>query len=276
MPQIMGIVNCTPDSFYAPSRPDDSGRALSHALAMVHEGADIIDIGGESTRPGARPVSAEQQIRRTIPLIKALRQRSTIPISIDTRSARVATAAIDAGANMINDISALSDDVAMRPLAAERGVKVVLMHMKGKPVNMQENPVYSDAVSEIRSALLKSAESAIKAGVREENIILDPGIGFGKRLVDNKRILAHPWQNEGFPVLIGLSRKSFLGQILQDANTPPPADRQTDHQDPSTRLFATIAAQAWCLKMGVDILRVHDVQAAKHLVTVWEALECPS
>ena len=214
----MGILNCTPDSFFAGSRRPYTGEALNAALRMIREGADIIDVGGESTRPGSGGVDSDEQIARVDPVIREIRSRSGIPISIDTQSAAVAEAALNAGANIINDVSALTSDDSMAALAAERKVPVVLMHMKGMPKTMQNSPLYEDVVAEVRDYLLRRADAAVKAGIAEKNIILDPGIGFGKRPEDNASLLKHlgVLRAEGFEVLAGLSRKTFLGLIAEE------------------------------------------------------------
>jgi len=294
MPRVMGIINCTPDSFFAGSRSENVNTALNAALDMIRDGAEILDIGGESTRPGSASVGAEEQISRVVPVIREIRECSDITISVDTQSAQVAEAALDAGADIINDISALTGDEAMAVLAAERGVPVILMHMKGTPATMQDNPQYTDPVEEIRTELLLSAERAVEAGIRKENIILDPGIGFGKRLQDNTAVLGMmgEWRPEEYLLLVGLSRKSFLGSII-DAEAKRSADYFHQHvspgktagieppesdsaSQPGDRLAATIAAHAWCLGRGVDILRVHDVRETRQLIAVWEALSWTS
>lgn len=281
----MGIINCTPDSFYPGSRVGGVDAALMIARMMIADGADILDIGGESTRPGSLPVDSDEQIRRVVPVIRALREESEIRISIDTRLSAVAEAALNAGANIINDISSLSDE-KMAPLAFERGVPVILMHMQGTPKDMQDNPDYEDVTTEIRDALLRSAEKAVTAGIAEEDVILDPGIGFGKRHADNLALLARleQWRPAEHPLLIGLSRKSFLGRILE-ADARRRKDRENDtsfHNHgasivkpadvPEDRLTATLAAHAWCLRANVDILRVHDVRETRQLIAVWEAM----
>jgi dihydropteroate synthase len=298
IPRVMGIVNCTPDSFFAGSRRDNVNTALDAALDMIRDGAEILDIGGESTRPGSAGVDAEEQIARVVPVIRELRALSDITISVDTQNAAVAEAALDAGADIINDISALHADGSMAPLAAERGVPVILMHMKGTPATMQNNPEYGDPVREIRNELLFSAEKAISAGIKKENIILDPGIGFGKRQQDNIALLSllRDWRPEEFLLLVGLSRKSFLGNIINAENTrcansyrhhlksnsdrkdlfPPENARSPVPSLPEDRLTASIAAHAWCLNQGVDILRVHDVKETRQLIAVWEALSWAS
>jgi len=292
-PEIVGILNCTPDSFYAPSRQFNAADAMKTAIAMIRKGADIIDVGGESTRPGSSAVDEQQQLDRVIPVIKDIRSVSDIPISIDTRSARVAEAALDAGADIINDISAFSADPNMARLAAERQVQVVIMHMRGTPAHMQDNPYYQNPVNEIREYLLEAAEAAIKFGVRKENIILDPGIGFGKRFDDNMILLSclREWRIEGFSVLVGLSRKSFLGKIIDDddrlavnhyeRHVSQPryasvAGLKSAPSQPEDRLIATVAAHAWCLLQGVDFLRAHDIRELRQLIAVWEALSWTS
>ncbi|MDF1569042.1 MAG: dihydropteroate synthase [Spirochaetaceae bacterium] len=286
--RVMGILNCTPDSFYAKSRRGNFESAWNAARSMIRQGVDIIDVGGESSRPGSRGIEPEEQILRTVPVIRAIREHTDIPVSIDTTNSKVAEAALDAGADIINDISALQGDADMCPLAAERQVPIILMHMKGTPATMQMNPRYLDAVTEIREELMRSVNSALDQGIRQENIILDPGIGFGKRLQDNLDILARldEWRPEGYPILVGLSRKSFLGKLMNAENEravdsysravrelagDPPHEIPSE-DSPDNRLVATIAANAWCLTKGVDILRVHDVLETRQLLAVWEAL----
>jgi dihydropteroate synthase len=288
LPRVMGILNCTPDSFYAKSRRGSFESAWNAARGMIREGVDIIDVGGESSRPGSRGIEPEEQIKRTVPVIRAIREHTDIPVSIDTTSSKVAEAALDAGADIINDISAFQGDADMCPLAAERQVPIILMHMQGTPATMQINPRYQDAVTEIREELMRSVNSALDQGIRKENIILDPGIGFGKRLQDNLDILSRldEWRPDEYPILVGLSRKSFLGKLMSAENeraadsysravreiageSPPEIPTE---DSPDNRLVATIAANAWCLTKGVDILRVHDVLETRQLLAVWEAL----
>ncbi len=282
----MGILNCTPDSFFAGSRRPDTGEALNAALRMIREGADIIDVGGESTRPGSGGVDSEEQIARVAPVIREIRSRSGIPISIDTQSAAVAEAALNAGANIINDVSALTSDDSMAALAAERKVPVVLMHMKGMPKTMQNSPLYEDVVAEVRDYLLRRADAAVKAGIAEKNIILDPGIGFGKRPEDNASLLKHlgVLRAEGFEVLAGLSRKTFLGLIAEEEDRraldsygePRSPSEGPLKSSPEDRRILTVAAHAWCLEQGVDILRVHDVRDTRQLIALWEVLSWAS
>jgi dihydropteroate synthase len=260
---VMAIVNCTDDSFYAESRCKDSEAALGRAFKAAEDGADIIDFGGESTRPGAEYVSAEEELRRLVPVIEAFRRRSPLPVSVDTRKAAVARAALDAGADIINDISALEDDPALGPLCAERRAPVILMHKKGVPLTMQDKPGYTDVIEEVTSYLAEAAKRAQVYGIPPEHIILDPGIGFGKGLEDNLAILANlDWLREiGYPLLIGLSRKSFIGSLTG--------------REPSRRLAGTLAANALCLMSGAVILRVHDVPETRDMVKVVRAvLDC--
>lgn len=288
VPRIMGIINCTPDSFFTGSRSGNTKTACETAMRMIRNGAEILDIGGESTRPGAADIDDDEQMARVVPVIRGIRELSDISISIDTRSARVAGASLDAGADIINDISALTGDIAMASLAADRDVPVVLMHMRGKPSTMQAKPHYDDPVKEVRDELLMSAERAMKAGIKKNKIILDPGIGFGKRQQDNTALLGRldEWRPDDFPLLVGVSRKSFLGRII-DAEKQrsiehfrrhvnevgaPFNDGYDGDSHPDDRLMATAAAHIWCLTRGVDILRVHDVKEARQLIAVWEAL----
>jgi dihydropteroate synthase len=256
----MAIVNCNGDSFYAPSRAS-AGAAVEKALTAAAEGADIIDIGGESTRPGSSYVSPEEELDRVIPVIGALRRRSPIPLSVDTRKAAVALAALDAGADMVNDISALEDDPEMGGVCAGRDAWVVLMHKKGIPATMQEGPFYTDVRAETGAYLREAVDRALRQGIRKERIILDPGIGFGKRLEDNLDLLAHLAEICGrdYPILVGLSRKSFIGEITG--------------RDVSGRLPGTLAANAVALLGGAHIVRVHDVKETVDLVKVIYAIK---
>jgi dihydropteroate synthase len=263
---VMAVVNCNNDSFYAPSRAlgDD---AVEKALAAESEGASIVDFGAESTRPGAEYISAEEELKRLLPVIEAFRKRSRLPVSVDTRKAVVAGAALDAGADIINDISGLLDDPAMARTCAERGSAVVLMHKKGVPLTMQEDPRYENLVNgkrsltcELRSWFKFAVERAVGAGISPEKIILDPGIGFGKNLGHNLEILRCLVEicGKDYPVLIGLSRKSFIGEITGR----PEADR----------LAGTLAANAAAIIGGADIIRVHDVKEHVDLAKVLFAL----
>ncbi len=253
---VMGVLNVTPDSFFDGGRHPSTAAAVKHAVAMIADGVDIIDVGGESSRPGAAPVPAEVEIARVVPVIAEIRTRSDVLISIDTTKAKVARAALEAGANIVNDISALRFDPEMPSLIATTGAYAVLMHMQGTPRTMQQNPSYSNPVAEIKAFLAARMEAAVRAGVLEGRIILDPGIGFGKRLEHNLAVVRaiSAFAELGPPVLIGLSRKSFLGEILNVGVTD--------------RLAGTIAANAIAIRNGADIIRVHDVKEGKQTAVV--------
>ncbi len=259
---IMGILNVTPDSFSDGGLYLEPEKAVERALRMAGEGADIIDIGGESTRPGAAALSAEVEIGRTLPVIEAIKKGAQIPVSIDTCKAAVASAALDAGADIINDISAMRFDAAMPGLAARSGAPVILMHMKGTPADMQKNPRYDALIPEILDYLRGSIRLAVDAGVEEEKIIIDPGIGFGKTMEHNLEILKNleSFTGLGKPVLVGPSRKAFIGHILGGA---PPADR----------LEGTIAAATIAIMNGANILRVHDVKEVSKAARVADAIK---
>ncbi|MBN2211822.1 MAG: dihydropteroate synthase [Sedimentisphaerales bacterium] len=247
-PLIMGILNVTPDSFSDGGHFLDPDRAVAHGERLAADGAAILDIGGESTRPGSQPVDADEQIRRTVPVIERLRRWVNIPISIDTTSSKVAQAALDAGAAILNDISALRFDPQMASLAADAKVPVILMHMQGTPGNMQQNPHYDNVVDEVKSFLAERITAAVKAGIDRIRTIIDPGIGFGKTVEHNLMLLGRigEFHDLGVPILVGPSRKAFIGKIL-------------GIDDPNERLFGTAAAVAWCATKRVQILRVHDV-----------------
>jgi dihydropteroate synthase len=248
-PIIMGILNLTPDSFSDGGRYDTDS-AVARGLQMVSEGADIIDVGGESSRPGARRVDAQEQISRVLETVGALRDHlpEGFPISIDTTLCEVARRAIDQGASMINDISAGRDDPEILELAASAAVPLVLMHMQGRPETMQQAPYYEEAVSEVKAFLESRAEAALQVGVRREALILDPGIGFGKRKLDNLELLAELEQlvGLGYPVLLGVSRKGFMGSVC-------------DVSEPARLMPATCACTALGVMAGVKLFRVHDV-----------------
>ena len=254
---IMGILNITPDSFSDGGLYLDRQKAIDRALKMVEEGADIIDIGGESTRPGAEPVELEEELRRTIPVIEAVASKVDVPISIDTYKAGVAKRAIEAGATIVNDISGLRFDPEMASVVAETGVAVVVMHIKGTPKDMQKNPEYHDLFGEIIQYLRGSIEIAKKAGVPEERIIIDPGIGFGKRPEHNLQIIKRldRFSVLGRPILVGPSRKSFIGIAL--GNLPP-----------EERVEGTAAAVAISVYNGASIVRVHDVKTMHSVVRI--------
>lgn len=259
-PLIMGIINATPDSFYSDSKYLEADAALDKALEMVESGASILDIGGESTRPGSERVSAVEQWNRVGNIIKLLAKKSNVPISIDTTSSYVAERSLDCGATIVNDVSALEEDNKMAEIIAKYNSYIILMHKKGSPKTMQENPEYNDAVKEISDYLIDRSNYAKKNGIDQKKIILDPGIGFGKRLEDNLAILKHIalFKESGYPVLIALSRKSFIGEILKN--------------EPSERLLGTIVAQSWAMREGADILRVHDVKECRDMIKMTGAL----
>ena len=244
---IMGILNVTPDSFSDGGKFLDIDKAVKHGIQMAADGAAIIDVGGESTRPGSEPVSTEQQIKRVIPVIKELSNNIKVPISIDTYNIEVAIAALEAGAAMINDITALSDD-RMGELAAEYEVPVVLMHMQGTPATMQAEPKYDNVVDEVMEFLLSRAAKTVNLGIPPGRIFIDPGIGFGKTLEHNLLLLRNleKFVASEFHVLVGASRKSFIGTI-------------TGRKNPADRIFGTAATVALCVAAGVSIVRVHDV-----------------
>jgi len=268
-PCIMGILNTTPDSFSDGGNFLDPEAAVAQGLQMVKEGADILDIGGESSRPFTEPVSAEEEMARIIPVIKRLKRQIRIPISVDTTKSMVARAALDAGASMINDISAGEHDPAIMDLAAENNIPIILMHMKGSPKTMQIKPLYDDVVKEVAVYLAGRAESAMAAGVAREKIILDPGIGFGKT-VEHNLLLTKKLQTIcqlGFPVLVGPSRKSFIQKILTDG-----LRKKVISSSPETR-HGTLAAVAVSFMNGAKIIRVHDVAPAKALTQIIQAIQ---
>lgn len=259
-PLVMGILNVTPDSFSDGGRFFDPARALAHARAMVDEGADIIDVGGESTRPGAEPVSRDEELRRVIPLVEKLAGELPVPLSVDTSKPDVMRAAAHAGAGMLNDVYALRQPGAPEA-AAGTGLPVCIMHMQGEPRSMQKNPRYADVVSDVRDFLLERAEAAQRAGVAPENLVLDPGFGFGKTLEHNLALLRGlgALVQAGYPVLVGMSRKRMIGSLLNDA----PVD---------ARVHGSAAAALLAVERGARIVRVHDVQATRDALEVWEAV----
>ncbi|MEK6601599.1 MAG: dihydropteroate synthase [Candidatus Binatota bacterium] len=257
---LMGIVNVTPDSFSDGGRYFDPGKAISHGIDLAREGADIIDVGGESTRPGARPLSAREEIERILPVIRGLRRAAPIPISIDTYKADVARAALAEGADMVNDISALRFDAAMAPLIAAEKVPVVLMHMQGAPQTMQQRPRYQNVVQEVREFLQSRIHFALEAGVEADRIIIDPGIGFGKELDHNLALLRGipTLVSLGRPILVGPSRKTFIGKILEVG--------------PEGRLEGSLAAAVAAVLAGANMIRTHDVKEARRAIRIADAL----
>lgn len=259
-PLIMGILNVTPDSFYDGGKYYEKDLAIKRGLELVDEGADIIDIGGESTRPGSQQIQEDEELRRVIPVIEELSKRISVPISIDTYKSGVARRAIEAGAVIVNDISGLQFDEKMVEVVAEKRVPVVIMHIKGTPANMQINPHYDDVIHELLGYFGERINFALSNGVPEDNIIIDPGIGFGKRLEDNLSIIKNLSSFRIFnkPILIGVSRKSFIGKILE----LPPEDR----------LEGTITAVLYSIINGAKIVRVHDVKEIKRCIKVYNGI----
>lgn len=259
-PLIMGIVNVTPDSFSDGGRYVALDRAVSHAVTLVEEGADILDLGAESTRPGATPVGEQEEMDRLLPVLHEVVKRTTVPISVDTMKSRVARAALDAGASIINDVSAMRFDPQMAQVVAESGAAVVLMHMQGTPLTMQLDPRYDNVVSEVRKFFDERIEAAERAGIVKSHIVLDPGFGFGKLQVHNLELLNQlsEFSEIGYPLLVGLSRKAFLGKIL---------DRQVQDRE-----WGTAAAVALAVDRGAAIVRVHNVARMKEVVKVAAAV----
>lgn len=258
-PKIMGVLNVTPDSFSDGGRYLDADSAVAQAMRLAEEGADIIDVGGESTRPGAQPVPGEEELRRVVPVIKALRGRVDRLISIDTSKPEVMRAAVAAGAGLINDVSALRAPGAV-DAAAELRVPVCLMHMKGEPRSMQINPHYENVVVEVRDFLLERAAAAQRAGIGKQDIYLDPGFGFGKTLEHNLALLRHldDIVAAGYPVLVGMSRKSMVGALLDT-----PVD---------DRVFGSVTLAAIAAMKGAAIIRVHDVKPTRDALKVCGAV----
>jgi dihydropteroate synthase len=261
-PVVVGILNVTPDSFSDGGDFLDPEAAAEHAAAMLDEGAEILDLGGESTRPGSDPVPQEEEIRRIVPVIeRILAVRPEAVISVDTYRAGTATAALEAGARLINDVTALRGDPRMASVVKEAACPVILMHMQGEPKTMQREPHYEDVVREVRDFLAQRAEYAVAAGIRPENVIVDPGIGFGKNLEHNLDLLQNldAIVDLGFPVLIGASRKRFIGRI-------------TGVQDAKVRAFGTVATTVLAYERGATFFRVHDVRANSEALAVAEAV----
>ena len=259
-PRIMGILNVTPDSF------SDGGRwlrprdALRHAQRMAADGADLIDVGGESTRPGARAVPLEEELARVIPVIRLLARRVSVPLSIDTSKAEVARQALEAGASLVNDVTALAGDPAMAAVVSRAGAPVILMHMRGSPRTMQRHPRYHNVIDEVKQALRGSITRAQHAGIPPRRILLDPGLGFGKTATHNLLLLRHldELATLGYPLVVGPSRKSFIGRLTGAAI----------HE----RLPGSLASIAQAAQGGASIVRVHDVKPARQFLTVWRAI----
>ena len=256
----MGVLNITPDSFSDGGLYFNQEKAIARALELAEEGADIIDVGGESSRPGSDPIPENEELRRVIPVISELKKKTRTLISIDTTKAGVAEAALGAGADIVNDISGLQFDSRMASLIAQKDIPAVLMHMKGSPKDMQDNPHYNDVVGEVKAFLRDRIRAAQSCGIKKEKIIIDPGIGFGKRFEDNLALINRLQELADLnqPLLIGVSRKSFIGRIL---NLPP-----------QERVEGTIASAILSILHGAHILRVHDLKAVKRAILVTEAI----
>ena len=259
-PLVMGILNVTPDSFSDGGLYLDAGTAVARAEAMVAEGADVIDIGGESTRPGAAAVPLAEELRRTIPVIRRLAKAVRVPLAIDTSKADVAERAMDAGASIINDVTALRGDPRMAAVAARRRIRVILMHMAGTPRTMQRRPRYHDVVSDVAAFLMRQAKQAQAEGISRSKLLVDPGLGFGKTMAHNLALMRglSRFTALGFPVVIGPSRKSFIGQML--------------NAEVGDRLAGTLACVASAFWHGVCMVRVHDVKACAQLLHMLEAI----
>jgi dihydropteroate synthase len=258
---IMGVLNVTPDSFSDGGRFVDPELACAHALRLADEGADIIDVGGESTRPGAEPVSEAGELARVVPVIERIRARSDILISVDTSKARIAEAAINAGADIVNDITALAGDPDMPRVVRDSGAGVVLMHMRGTPQTMQLDPRYGDVVGEVRDFLRKRFEAAVACGIDPMRMALDPGIGFGKTPAHNRQLLRHcsEFSLGGRPVLIGVSRKAFLGGLVAS-------------QDIADRHWPGVALTSLCRELGARIFRIHEPRPHREALRMTESI----
>jgi len=256
----MGILNVTPDSFSDGNLYFDRDKAVNHGLDLIKEGACIIDVGAESSRPGSNPIPVQEELARILPVISELRDNTDTLLSVDTTKAEVARRALDAGADIINDISSFRFDPDMLPLAAEREVPVILMHLKGNPKTMQNNPSYDNLLEEVKSFFQERIDTAVSSGIKKEKIIIDPGIGFGKNFKDNLNLIRNLryFENLGRPILVGHSRKSFIGKIMD--------------QPPQDRLEGSLSAAVLSVSHGAHLLRVHDVAATKKAILVADAI----
>lgn len=256
----MGILNITPDSFSDGGLYYNKQNAVKRGLQLIEEGADILDIGGESSRPGSDPITAEEEKKRILPVLSEIRKQTDTFISVDTTKSEVLKAALDQGADILNDISGMRFDPKMLELASEKNIPVVIMHMKGTPKNMQKRPKYENVVEEIKTFLKKRVKTALKTGIKKNKIIIDPGIGFGKRLKDNLKIIGNlsSFNELDLPILIGVSRKSFIGNLL--------------NVTPDQRIEGTIASSLVSVLQGAHILRSHDIASLKKAVIVTEAI----
>jgi dihydropteroate synthase len=258
--RVMAIANVTPDSFSDGGERLDPARAIEDGLRFVSEGADIVDVGGESTRPGSQPTAADEELRRILPVVEGLARQGVL-VSIDTRRASVARTCLDAGARIVNDVSALRDDPEMMPLVAERGVPVVLMHRRGRSIDGYQGPAYADVVEDVRRFLLERAQAAEAAGIARERIAFDPGIGFGKSVAENVALIAGTARlaDAGYPVLVGSSRKGFIGKLT--------GITEARRRDPASVWLAVEAA-----RRGAAIVRIHDVAAVRQALAVASAM----
>jgi len=257
----MGVLNVTPDSFYDKGRFFDRKKAVKYALDMERDGADIIDVGGESTRPGALEINVDEELRRVVPVIRAISKKVKAAISIDTRKAAVADAALKAGASIVNDVSALIEDPHMAGVVAKYHAGIILMHMKGRPRNMQADPKYVDITKDIVRSLKGSIALAKRAGIKDDKIIIDPGIGFGKTVehnLDILRALKH-FKKLGYPLCVGTSRKSFIGKVLGS-------------KDPEDRLAGSLATAAVAAMNGANIIRAHDVSLTRQVLRMVDSI----
>ena len=265
-PFLMGILNVTPDSFTDGGKYGTIEAAVSRAKAMVAEGADLIDVGGESTRPGADPVPLEEELRRVTPVVEILcRSFPHVPISIDTTKAAVARRCLESGASIVNDVSALRDDPAMARVVKEHDVPVILMHRQGISRTMQANPIYENVVDEIKDFLSERMDWAVRQGLRADQFVVDPGIGFGKTTAHNLDLLRNlrSFLEMEQPLLVGASLKSFIGKILGEEDCPAPVEERAE---------GTLAAHLWAASQGAHILRVHDVAAHRKALTMWKMI----
>jgi dihydropteroate synthase len=267
---IMGVLNVTPDSFSDGGAYLDLKSAVARALAMEHDGADILDLGGESTRPGAAPVSAREELMRILPVLEGLRGKLRIPISVDTQKAEVAEAALAAGAEMLNDVSALRTDPRIAEIARHAGVPIILMHMRGTPRTMQKKPFARDVIRDVMTGLRDAAARAKRAGLVKSQVLLDPGIGFGKKEDQNFEILARlpEFATLGYPIVIGTSRKSFLGRALAKPGEPP--------LPPAQRLPGTAATVTASILGGAHIVRVHDIAEMAGVARIADMIAYPA
>jgi dihydropteroate synthase len=261
-PLLLGILNVTPDSFSDGGRFQGEEAAVARGLELVAQGADLLDIGGESSRPGAAPVPVEEELSRVVPIVERLAAQTRVPISVDTTKAAVAAACLAAGARIVNDITALGGDSEMAAVVRDAGAGVILMHMQGTPATMQQNPQYGDAVDKVRGFLEARLQALADLGIGRDRVVVDPGVGFGKTVAHNLEIVARldAFGTLGRPVCLGVSRKGFLGKVL---------GRPLEH-----RLAGSLAAVAYVLHRGaVQVVRVHDVEETRDLLELWERLE---